>query len=435
LFRNFEQSISVLHVVAKCHDPVVVEAAALLLTRATHGSILKENLTSPPAIHSREVEAIIQLLLEALKLPFAKAGLLTLGLDFLFAIAHPFADTLLKSKATLRLLAGCLRGPLICHRMQALSAIHRLAEKISVQQDSVSPQHRLKLSEKEESECVDLLNSYGREYTDDSISIACSKMMQSGMFALAYSKERDYYNLGKRIASWIPLTEYSLNPGRYVDENGVDRSAQLGFTFSDWRDVAPICAKAIRDRGLADEQVLAEMLELKHLLVASGTNLHLIPELMAKAEKALLKHPNQAYFYYVRCYQDTASHSALSWAKKGLKCRDLTIWLQLALLERTLGPQFDLAQIHLQDSGRDRQTHELGSAFLQSAIEDSRRFIQISPPDNRHLKTMITWNIILTIAAQGKSLDPDLRELKVCHTRTSHTCFMIIVCYRTILIN
>jgi len=55
---------------------------------------------------------------------------------------------------------------------------------------------------------------------------------------------------------------------------------------------------------------------------------------------------------------------------------------------------------------------EEGTAFLMSALEDAKRFMQEAPPDNRHMKNVLYWYILLSLLIK-ETVSPDLRELDV----------------------
>ena len=55
---------------------------------------------------------------------------------------------------------------------------------------------------------------------------------------------------------------------------------------------------------------------------------------------------------------------------------------------------------------------QVGVAFLQSSLEDAKRFLEEAPPDNRYMKNVAYWFILLTIVVSEK-ISPDLREIEV----------------------
>ncbi|KAG6836737.1 hypothetical protein H0H93_004143 [Arthromyces matolae] len=55
---------------------------------------------------------------------------------------------------------------------------------------------------------------------------------------------------------------------------------------------------------------------------------------------------------------------------------------------------------------------EEGIAFLMSAMEDAKVFVEEAPPDNRHMNAVLYWFILLTITIKGPDLSPDLKELE-----------------------
>jgi hypothetical protein len=57
---------------------------------------------------------------------------------------------------------------------------------------------------------------------------------------------------------------------------------------------------------------------------------------------------------------------------------------------------------------------EEGVAFLTSAMDDAKTYVDEAPPDSRHMQKVLYWYILLTLALRGPEISEDLRELQVC---------------------
>ena len=69
-----------------------------------------------------------------------------------------------------------------------------------------------------------------------------------------------------------------------------------------------------------------------------------------------------------------------------------------------------------------RRYHE-GIAFLMSAAEDAKTFVEQAPPDNRHMKSVLYWRILLTFLLRENPIGPDMKDIQVRAVNAkSHTC-------------
>ncbi len=89
-------------------------------------------------------------------------------------------------------------------------------------------------------------------------------------------------------------------------------------------------------------------------------------------------------------------------------------------MQRAVDHAGDMGINKLQDASElGDQAWQEGIAFLTSALEDSRVYIQQAPPDTRYMKNVLYWNILLRLTIQGPEMSTDLHELNV-----SVTCFV-----------
>lgn len=69
---------------------------------------------------------------------------------------------------------------------------------------------------------------------------------------------------------------------------------------------------------------------------------------------------------------------------------------------------------------------EEGVAFLNSAYEDAKTYINDGPPDMRGMKGVLQLYILLSVAIRGPELSMDLKELRVRSPSFSLTQTMLI---------
>jgi hypothetical protein len=169
----------------------------------------------------------------------------------------------------------------------------------------------------------------------------------------------------------------------------------------------PLAAKAIREKGTAEEAHLADIIDLKFLVMRQR-----IPDAVSHARAVIERDPEVAYYYYVISL--TADHTlGLRFAKKGLRCQKaLTPFVKGALLHRAVEHASDLALVALQTARVNDPKWEEGIAFLMSAWEDAKTFMNEAPPDSRHMKHVVNWYVVLTLALKGPEVRRDLGDLQ-----------------------
>lgn len=164
-----------------------------------------------------------------------------------------------------------------------------------------------------------------------------------------------------------------------------------------------------------------------------------LPEAFALARRALERNPDAGYFYYIIsltpdsakglrsakvclfCYfAISLGHSrrlltpSTSSVQRGMKCKMYTTpFVKQALKHRAVDYAVDLSVGAFARSAPGDKTWKEGIGFLRSAFEDASSYIAEAPPDQRQMKTVINWYIILTLVIRGPEIDADLTQLQV----------------------
>jgi hypothetical protein len=136
-----------------------------------------------------------------------------------------------------------------------------------------------------------------------------------------------------------------------------------------------------------------------------------LPDAVNLAKKGIQRNPDQAYFYYATTLL-ADNVQGLRAAKKGLKCKTITPFVKYQMMQRAVEHAGDMGVKLLQevpDVGEKKW--EEGIAFLTSAVEDAKTYVEGAPPDNRHMKNVGYWFVLLTMLIKD-DLSPDLRELR-----------------------
>lgn len=97
-----------------------------------------------------------------------------------------------------------------------------------------------------------------------------------------------------------------------------------------------------------------------------------------------------------------------------MKCKtQLTPFMKQALRHRAVEYAVSLACSHLAKSHPGNADWRKGISFLRSAYEDSKTYIEIAPPDQRQMKGVLNWHIVLTFVIRGPEIGADLTLIQV----------------------
>ncbi|KAG2003384.1 hypothetical protein CC2G_003991 [Coprinopsis cinerea AmutBmut pab1-1] len=285
----------------------------------------------------------------------------------------------------------------------------------------------------------DVLMDYGPTRSELYLSLSCTRDFQKALMDVAQT--HDLHALGMTLARLILTTEFSIADGYFESINpktGAREAIDVGLPFSRYSEALPHCASALRSskthKGLPrtptqHELDCADILEIKYHIMKAN-----IPKACSVAQTALKRNPDNAYFYYAISL--SADHTqGLRASKKGIKCKTITPFIKWQLTQRAVehagdfglhviqgiptaggdGGQVPPAAVIAGASGGNVGSRECkweeGIAFLMSAYEDAKSFLNGAPPDNRYMKNVSYWYILLTILIADK-ISPDLRELK-----------------------
>lgn len=106
--------------------------------------------------------------------------------------------------------------------------------------------------------------AYGPRKCDIFLTLVASRDVQSAMIEAV--QDHNIYALGMKRYKIILSTEFSIYDGYFLETDprtGQDRIMDTGLPFERYIDALPICAKAIREKGVAEEQDAVNVLELK----------------------------------------------------------------------------------------------------------------------------------------------------------------------------
>ncbi|KAG5654548.1 hypothetical protein H0H81_000073 [Sphagnurus paluster] len=391
-------------------DENIVELVVTVLSHSISGVVESEKASDLALIKSLDMRTILKLVTENSKKEWATSYLINHALGLLTMSTLNASEVCKSYPPMQRFLVAGLRSPEWVTRCSCLGAIIRLHRSESeTDMRMLDPNKFLACIQRGfPPHLQERMVGYGPMKCDTFLTLSTSRDYQSAMMDCA--QDRNMYALGLKLVELILRTEFSIAEGMFQTENprtGRLEVMDIGLPFTRWVDALPLCARAIRTRGNKNEVDLADILDIKYHIMKQR-----IPDAVEIARKGLQRNPGAGYFYYAITLSANNTEG-LRAAKKGLKCKHITPFVRFQLMQRAVEHAGNMGIQILQEApvaGKARW--EEGIAFLMSAVEDAKTFVEEAPPDNRHMNAVLYWYILLTIAINGPDLSTDLRELE-----------------------
>ncbi|KAJ7598563.1 hypothetical protein C8J56DRAFT_741455, partial [Mycena floridula] len=367
--------------------------AELIISSLSHslGALVASDDSSKVQVaQSLDLAKIFRLITITLKKPDVSAYLCNHAVHLLSLSTLNFPAACKAYPSTLTCLVAGLRSKEWSSRCDCLGGLIRLHREGAVDpREPEDPYQFLARARRPfPSHINEVLVNYGFARTETFMKAKAMKDFQELMMKCA--QDYDLHALGLAVAKQITSTEYSVADGAFQTETG--EMMDLGLPFRMWLDALPECAKVLRAAGKLDE---ADILDIKFRIAKQR-----IRDAIAIAQKGVERNKKQAYFYYTLSL--TADRTAgLRAAKKGLKCTQTTPFIRFQLLQRAVEHAGDMGIMLIAESGDGTEKLEQGIAFLMSAFEDAKTYLGEAPPDNRHMRDVVYWFVMLFLAIKG----------------------------------
>lgn len=394
-------------------DEAVSILGVALLAHATISVVEGDDAPhSPQILKSIDMVNLIKSVLEAVKRFYTRSHSFLEHAIHIIATSSLHASYAFKAYPTaLSLLAAGLRSKDWVTRCICLGGFIR-AFRMDAQDDEFPFDPRKFVATYQASGIPDhlgrIMMAYGNKECDTIVTLSCINESQKAIWDYAESRERDLYALGLKLATLITKAEHAIIDGFFETQDpqtGEFIAADMDMPFMSWWDSLHHTAKAVRSKGKAGEEDLADILELKYLIGKQA-----LAEVMDLARKGLQRNPEQSYFYYALSL--TADNiQGLRASKKGLKCKNMTPFVKYQLLQRAVDHAGDMG-IKLMQTNPERgdRRWEEAIAFLMTALQDAKTYIHEAPPDTRHMKTVGYWFVLLSVLAKP-DMNPNLIDL------------------------
>lgn len=397
-------------------DYKTIELATVTLCHAVQAVLLvSDKVPDKKIVKSLGVKDIIDVTLENIRQLPTSPLMVQHAIPLLAAPTMHCWEICVKHESLLNFLAACLRCSDIIVRCEVMGGFIRLhRHDAQAEFAALDPQRLIQTfltGGFRRPRISAAMMNYGPENTDIMNTLTAATSFQKAMQAAVENK--NLVRLGRTLAGLIVQTEFSINDGWYTGDRGTE-AIDVGLPFKRWREALPICAAELRKTGLILDVDRADILEIKYHVMTQN-----LPKAIPMAKAAVERNPDIAYYYYaVSLTSDT--EEGLRYSKKGMKSPQITPFLKYCMMRRAVEFSCDQGLQAVLDPHFGGEKRELGLAFLQSAMEDSREFMERAPPDSRHMEGVIDWNVLVTLAYKGPEISPDLRELKVSSLTNSH---------------
>ncbi|KAL0958057.1 hypothetical protein HGRIS_000235 [Hohenbuehelia grisea] len=393
-------------------DPKVAEKAIITLCHSVIAVVgtWESSPPNPQTLRDIDMPGVLRVVTDTLKKPTTSSDVINHAIELIASSTLHCSEMCKANPTVLKFLVGGFRSKDWIFRAMSLGGLIRVPRKEAEEDTRLLDPHAMMNGVQRgfPMHISEIMTAYGPPKCD--IYLTLSAMNLNTKAFMKCGQDHDLYSLGITLANLIPTTEFSITQGGFQAEDpqtGRVEFMDIGLPFKMWGDALPHCAKAIRAKGKPEELDLADFLDIKDAIMKGR-----IPQVVELARKALERSPDQAYFYYAQTLA-AAPMDGLRTAKKGSKCKKITPFLRFQMLQRAVEHASELGMKLLQDSGSvDKDSWELGVAFLTSALEDARTFLDNAPPDNRYIKNMAYWHILLTATCRGPELSDDLSELE-----------------------
>jgi hypothetical protein len=405
-------------------DPLLCDLVVSILAHSIGAAVegTENNPTYPRVLKQLQpnMALILDTAVRCITQPLSNRSCITHGAEIIATSTPFFSYSYQKVPEATKLLVAGLRSKEWDTRALCLGGLMRLHKSVSEEDTrQLDPNRLIQVvqSQSTPDHLIDLMMEYGHTKCDMYATLNATSTFTEAI--MAYPQDRDLHKLGSKLARLILSTEFSIADGYYeaLNERTGRRERlskqELGLPFDRYGDALPVCARALRERGGPGDKDAADVLDIKFKIMRSK-----VGEAADQARRAIERNPSFAYYHYAVSL--VANHAdGLRASKKGMKCRDITPFIRFQLMQRAVEHAAELGLEALQkaaheEGGEDGEASkwQVGVAFLQSALEDAKKFLEEAPPDNRYMKNVAYWFVLLTIVVSEK-VSPDLREIEV----------------------
>ncbi|KAG8763575.1 hypothetical protein FRC11_001468 [Ceratobasidium sp. 423] len=353
----------------------------------------------PPALRRIDGVRMLSAVTEVMRRPDVDEELISHGLDLLRTLAFSYRKPMLETSSE-RPLVAALASPNLSVRLLGLMGLLRLGSTVTEREGrQINPLQIWEIaSNMEEHFSPKLMEAMRSQYgglKGGMIAELAETGMGMGIESITGSKSGDYLQTGRDLCKSIMEKEFSLGAG-FIYGMGNDGT----FTRA---------TNALRNSKNPADAHLPAVIEIK-LAMASGDR----EQVCAQGDAAIQRFPDVGFFYYARSIWTEESRLGLRLAKKGLACTDLTDYIKRGLLFKSAEAGYEMAvnggPLEIAQPGSSAWRE--GVAILHCAQEDARAYIEMTPLDQKNMKTAIYTYIAITLMLEGDQIFKDVEKIR-----------------------
>ncbi|KAJ1305832.1 hypothetical protein OPQ81_010558 [Rhizoctonia solani] len=324
----------------------------------------------PPALRKIDGVRMLSAVTEAMRRPDVDEELISHGLDLLRTLAFSYRKSILETSSE-RPLVAALASPNLNVRLVGFMGLLRLGSTIVEREGrQINPLQIWEISSNMEAHFNPKLMEAMRNQYGGLEGGMIAELAESGMgIGLQSMNSRDYLQTGREMCKSIMEKEYSLG-ARFIHGMGNDG------TFA--RAIKALC---------------------------NSNN---------PADAHLPAFPDVGFFYYARSIWTEEPRLGLRLAKKGLACADLTDYIKRGLLYKSAEAGYEMivnsGPLEIAQPGSSAWRE--GVAILHCSQEDARAYIEMTPMDQKNMKTAIYTYIAITLILEGDQIFKNIEKIR-----------------------
>jgi hypothetical protein len=354
----------------------------------------------PPTFRSIDGVRMLSTITETMRRPDVDEELLSHGLDLLRTLAFSYRKPILETSSE-RPLVAALASPNLNIRLLGLTGLLRLGSSVTERESrQINPLQIWKVSSNMEAHFSPKLmeamrNQYGG-LEGGMIAELADGGMGIGFDSMVNGDSEDPLQAGRDLCKSIMGKEFSLGAGflHGMGSNGVYSRA----------------INALRASKEPLDAPLPAVIEIK-LAIATGDR----QRILSLGDAAIQRFPDIGFFYYARSIWTEDPRLGLRLAKKGLACSNLTDYIKRGLLFKSSEAGYEMAvdggPLEIAQPGSSAWRE--GVAILHCAQEDARAYIEMTPLDQKNMKTAIYNYIAITLLLEGDQIFKDIEKIRV----------------------
>lgn len=369
------------------------------ISKSEHDLNIGQEVKVPVAFRGIDGVRLLSAVSEAMRRTDVDEELISHGLDLLRTLAFFYRKAMLDTSCE-RPLVAALASPNIHLRLVGFAGIFRLGASATEFEGRVGdPLQILRVTmDMNRYFSPTLMEAMRNQYgglQGGMIAELKESTLGMGMGINLFDNTQDYRQVGRNLATKVLQKEYSLSPALFSGPGGDSNFSRA--------------VEALRDSKDPADAHLPDILEIK-MAMATGHR----DKVCTMSTWAIDHFPDVAFFYYTLATWTEDSRLALRTAKKGLACSGLTDYIKRGLLFKSAEAAFEVTtRGPLEIAAPGSPAWREGIAILHCAQEDSKAYIEMTPMDQKNLKTMIYTYLIISVILEGDELYKNPEKLRV----------------------